>query len=91
MNEKCGNCGSPNLKQIPAGVSKRTGKPYQAFASCQDCKTIQNYTPKPSNTPPSIVPPPPSKVEGLLEDIRDILMEIRDSKNNLDPDKIDFN
>lgn len=30
---KCFYCGSP-VKFIPAGVSKRTGKPYDRFYSC---------------------------------------------------------
>ena len=34
MSEKtCPRCGKP-LKLIPAGVSKRTGKPYKSFYSC---------------------------------------------------------
>ena len=85
MNEKCGNCGSPNLKTIPDGISKKTGKPYKAFSVCSDCKAPQN-PPRGSNMPPAqinTVPPPPSKVEGLLEDIRDILTEIRDRKGEI--------
>lgn len=35
----CPKCGNP-LKLVPAGVSKNTGKPYEAFWACQDrnCK-----------------------------------------------------
>lgn len=40
------NC---EMKQIPAGVSKKTGKPYDAFYACQiqDCK----YRPPKENQP----------------------------------------
>ena len=44
----CPYCRSP-IKKIPAGVSKKTGKPYQEFYACEnfDCK----YTWRPnSNT-----------------------------------------
>ena len=35
MNEnKCAICGG-NLKHVPAGVSKKTGNPYQAFDVCE--------------------------------------------------------
>ena len=30
---QCPKCGS-DIKRVPAGVSKRTGKPYNAFLSC---------------------------------------------------------
>jgi hypothetical protein len=38
----CPNCGF-TLKTIPAGVSKKTGKPYEAFQSCSNfqCKYTQ--------------------------------------------------
>ena len=37
-NQKCAVCGK-EMKSVPAGVSKRTGKPYEAFMSCPDrCK-----------------------------------------------------
>lgn len=70
----CQNCGSPDLKTIPAGTSKKTGKPYNAFTVCNACETTQFKVQTP-------VEAPPSKVEGLLTDIRQILIEIRDSKS----------
>lgn len=33
--DTCIECGKP-LRRIPAGVSKNTGKPYQAFWACPD-------------------------------------------------------
>lgn len=35
---QCPQCGGVNVTNIPAGVSKNTGKPYDAFNSCKDCK-----------------------------------------------------
>lgn len=43
----CQVCGS-DLKMIPAGVSKKTGKPYKAFAACpKGCKSNWNDTTTP--------------------------------------------
>ena len=43
MDIVCTQCGG-KLKNIPAGVSKKTGKPYNAFIACENgCK--QNSTP----------------------------------------------
>lgn len=48
----CNVCGS-ELKIIPAGVSKKTGKSYSAFTACPNkCKTSwNNPSPKPQNEP----------------------------------------
>ena len=35
MNNQCAICGQ-EMKLIPAGVSKVTGRPYQAFFACAD-------------------------------------------------------
>ena len=44
----CQICGSI-MKEIPAGVSKKTGKPYSSFMSCPNrCKSSVNNT-KPEN------------------------------------------
>ena len=39
--QQCPKCGS-SIKLVPAGVSKRTGKPYNAFYACsnRDCDYI---------------------------------------------------
>jgi len=47
MAKVCINCSSNNLKDIPAGVSKKTGKPYEAFTVCGDCNKGQNKYFKP--------------------------------------------
>jgi len=36
INQKCPQCGA-EMKFIPAGVSKKTGKEYKAFFSCPNC------------------------------------------------------
>lgn len=40
-NQQCPNCGA-EMKLIPQGISKRTGKPYNAFFSCPECKETMN-------------------------------------------------
>lgn len=34
----CKNCGREEYKLVPAGISKKTGKAYDAFYSCWGCK-----------------------------------------------------
>ena len=48
MNPICNDCGKQK-KLIPAGTSKRTGKPYKAFYVCEVCPKPQ----KPLNSPDS--------------------------------------
>ena len=88
--DTCTNCGSPNVKHIPAGLSKTkkdaqgNPKPYKAFSVCDDCKTIQNNTRGSQPLPP---PAPPSAVEGILGEIRDLLVEIN---NKIKGEEIPF-
>jgi hypothetical protein len=44
---RCPNCDSP-IRHVPAGISKKTGKPYEEFWSCdnRDCNFTWNR-PKP--------------------------------------------
>ena len=51
MEKKCQICGKV-MNLIPAGVSKKTGKPYQAFYACPD-KCVQ-----PRSTSPKTYPAP---------------------------------
>ena len=52
MNEQCPN--GHNIKTIPAGISKSTGKPYNSFKVCEDrnCnwKPERTFTPRPAKT-----------------------------------------
>ena len=75
--DKCQNCGSPSIKHIQAGISKKTNKPYKAFSVCNDCKQVQNSTP--SFQPNHSVQAPPDGQIKLLEDIRDLLIQISDT------------
>ena len=47
----CPNCEN-TMKTIPAGVSKRTGRPYESFDVCEHCnpKKGQSSAPKSDNT-----------------------------------------
>lgn len=40
----CQGCGKIKSKLVPAGVSKKTGKPYQAFYACENCKSVPKKT-----------------------------------------------
>ncbi len=40
----CPNDKTP-MNQIPAGISKKTNRPYPAFWSCPTCKHTENVTP----------------------------------------------
>ena len=51
----CPNC-NQDMKLIPAGVSKTSGKPYKAFYSCPDCKATQNAEEKKAYLPPASTP-----------------------------------
>jgi len=37
IENPCPKCGNP-MKVVPAGISKKTGKPYDAFQTCPVCK-----------------------------------------------------
>ena len=52
--QSCPNCGT-QMKLVPAGTSKKTGKKYSAFFSCENCKTTMNQSNGSSR--PNVVPP----------------------------------
>lgn len=46
MQNICNQCGG-ELRHIKAGVSKKTGKPYNAFNACENgCKQFRAYNPQ---------------------------------------------
>jgi hypothetical protein len=50
MSKLCLVCGK-EMNYIPAGTSKRTGQPYEAFWACPDkCKQPKEEKPKPVDT-----------------------------------------
>ena len=60
----CQTCQSP-LRQIPAGVSKKTGKSYNAFMACPNkCKQPYGVTP---NIPTPQPPTPPVKTDTMTK------------------------
>ena len=42
MEKICQQCGNEK-KFVPAGISKRTGRRYEAFSVCEHCKGKQQY------------------------------------------------
>lgn len=50
MNNLCAVCNQP-MKQIPAGVSRSTGRPYGAFMACEDKTHKQPQTPRAYQAP----------------------------------------
>ena len=86
-NNNCEKCGQ-TMKVVSAGVSKRTGKPYQAFLSCtRECGTTAQYNdpqevryvaPEPEASEPS---PPPAKPAGQL--ILDALKRIEANQEKI--------
>ena len=49
--ENCPKCNSP-IKIVPAGISKKTGNPYNEFKVCSKCdwKPERTFTPRPAKT-----------------------------------------
>lgn len=77
---KCTSCGE-EMRLVRAGVSKKTGKPYNAFYSCK-CGNTQNLPNQNSNgSNPSPATPPAAKSNIFLNEI---LVRIKDIQNNLD-------
>jgi len=57
------------VKVVPAGVSKRTGKPYPAFEVCPEC---DEKPPRGSRKPkPMYTAPAPSEYVGMAPDEED--------------------
>jgi len=67
----CPNCDA-EMKLVPAGVSKKTLKPYNAFWSCPECKEKVNITAEPGFTKEFRTSPLPvkPKANGTNADMR---------------------
>ena len=63
----CPYCNS-SVTRIPAGISKRTGKPYGEFWACEnrDCK----FTWHPKDKPQPRKPKPPDPILFILDELR---------------------
>ena len=70
MCETCGN----QMKKVPAGISKKTGKSYKEFYVCETCKPKQGSK---DNTQEHILTGLRS-IFKLLEETNKILEQIRD-------------
>lgn len=72
----CETCGKPKMKQIPAGVSKKTGKPYNAFMVCETCKAGDKpkFAPKIADG---------DEMKFMLEEILDIVRGLEDAQHNV--------
>ena len=62
--ENCPECGSA-LREIPAGVSKKTGKPYNAFVVCSNKEC--NYKPQQQPQPQPQIGGNDEVLKGLRE------------------------
>ena len=63
------NCVKCNLpwKLVPAGTSRKTGKPYPSFYACDACKHTMNVEQKPAQNDNLV------RIEAKLDKILDIL------------------
>jgi hypothetical protein len=50
QQKPCTFCGTP-VDIVPAGVSKRTGKPYGSFAACKACGKTEQIGTQPPRAP----------------------------------------
>lgn len=85
MDTICQQCGSVK-KVIPAGVSKKTGRPYKAFSACpKNCGKVQTTSPSGNSVPmaKSNDSEQLNRIEAVLHDLL-IMVESLTSKNEID-------
>ena len=81
--EKCPKCGG-ETKLVPAGVSKKTGKEYNAFIGCKnrECDYTSNLPKTPQQGASQVsTGASPSETVTLLREISETLKFILDSLN----------
>jgi hypothetical protein len=100
MEPKCPKCGG-EMKLVPAGLSKKTGKPYQEFYSCKkwECGGTAK-SPQTSVNPQNVAnaqwtPKQPSgadfeRLVALLEDIKSEVESINKKIPLRDPESGDI-
>ena len=71
MNEQCPKCFS-EIRTVPAGVSKNTGRPYHAFQACSNRACDYKPFKRPANFPPRPNLTGPSQHEQLTEANRQV-------------------
>ena len=81
MEDKCKVCGG-DFKIIPAGISKSSGRPYEAFTACSTRGCTGTPERKPL-TPPSFVRQSQvDKIKGLQENKGRLIEEAQGRKND---------
>lgn len=88
MNDKCPQCGS-DIKTVPAGVSKKTNRPYNAFQACSNRECSWKPLQRPSNLPNSSKPYKTPHQE-LLFALREIYALLQHIEKTLVDFKTDF-
>ena len=85
MDKMCTQCGNP-MNLVPAGVSKRTGKPYNAFYACKACghtehadtgRVAQGF----NTTEQTIVK---NTIEGIVIEVKAMAGEVEGMKDSLE-------
>jgi len=74
---KCPKCGA-TLKHIPAGVSKKTGKPYGEFWACPQC----DYTFNPTQSKSGKMF---AEIKAIRADVEDIKATLEVLRGDLEP------
>lgn len=79
MNTKaCNRCGQP-VNIVPAGVSKRTGKPYGSFTKCAACGFSEQIGIQPPRQPGARQMGNTERIISLLEHIADRVDTMHDA------------
>lgn len=83
----CKKC-SGELKIVPAGISRKTGKPYNAFYSCSLCKTpdrtpVISGTPTPINQSVQVVQDKKFWLDELKSEFAEIKLSINDIRDKV--------
>lgn len=75
MDPICNQCGSVK-KNIPAGVSKKTGRPYKAFSACpKNCGKTQTTSPT-GNTVPMAKSDDSEQLNRIESSLHDLLIMV---------------
>ena len=82
MNEQCPQCGS-QIKTVPAGVSKKTGNPYNAFQACSNRNCNWKPLTKPANIPPSGKTGVPNQHQEVLNALRELYALQKDTNRGI--------
>ena len=76
----CPRCGSP-IKLVPAGISKKTGKPYNQFYACSNIKCDYVYRPSRERAKPN---QEYDQGEAIIQGLREIYKVLKEISFKLD-------